>query len=125
MWRGFDFDKELEGKTTAEYFHLIELMWMFENFCKCYEHKRTTFFKKLVPLILDKCIEVVNCKEGNGIKISTFHLPLHFADDMIWFGTIFNYDSGICEAHHKSATKKPVDNRQRCQCNFEQQAAKR
>ena len=36
-----------------------------------------------------------------------------------------NYDSGICEAHHKSAAKKPAENTQRRQCNFELQTAKR
>ena len=31
---GFEIDKEVGEKTTADYNHLIELMLMFENFCK-------------------------------------------------------------------------------------------
>ena len=36
-----------------------------------------------------------------------------------------NYNSGICEAHHKPAIKKKSENTQRCQCNLELQNAKR
>ena len=36
---GFEIDKELGWKTTADYIRLIELMLMFEIFCKYYEHK--------------------------------------------------------------------------------------
>ena len=60
-------------------------MLMMEHFCKYHEHKRSlvVLFKNLVPIILDKFKAVVNRKEGNGMKITKFHLPLHFADDII------------------------------------------
>ena len=124
---GLNIDKELGEKTTAEYIHLIELMLMMDNFCKFNEHKRCNviLFRKFVPRILEKFKEVVNRREGNGMKITKFHLPLHFADDIIRFGSMSNYDSGICEAHHKSAAKRPSSNTQRRQSNFEIQTARR
>ena len=102
-------------------------MLMLENFCKYHEHKRSNIviFRTIVPVILDKFKEVVNRKEGNGMKITKFHLPLHFADDIMRFGSMSNYDSGICEAHHKSAATKPSANTQRRQCSFEIQTAQR
>ena len=105
---GYEIDKELGEKTTAEYIHLIELILMFESFCKYHEHKRSNIssFKKMVPIILDKFKEVVNCKEGNRMKITKFHLPLHFADDMIQLGTMSNYDSGICEIGRASCRER-------------------
>ena len=124
---GIRIDSELGERTTADYIHLIELMLMMEHFCKYHEHKRSLvlLFKNLVPIILDKFKSVVNRKEGNGMKITKFHLPLHFADDIIRFGSMSNYDSGICEAHHKSEAKKPSTNTQRRQSSFEIQTAKR
>lgn len=124
---GVRIDSDLGERTTADYIHLIELMLMLENFCKYHEHKRSNvvIFRTIVPVILDKFKEVVNRKEGNGMKITKFHLPLHFADDIMRFGSMSNYDSGICEAHHKSAAKKPSANTQRRQCSFEIQTAKR
>ena len=67
------------------------------KFCKFYDHKRTKIllFKEVVPIILDKFKSVFNRKEGIGMKINKFHLPLH------------------------------LENTQRCQCNLEFQTAKR
>ena len=56
---------------------------------------------------------ISRAEEVNKMKIIKFHLPQHFAEDMIRFGSMANFDSGIGEMHHKTFAKKAVNNTQR------------
>jgi hypothetical protein len=98
---------------------------MLENFCKSEKHllRDIQVFKKMLPSILAYYKDTVNRQEGNGMKIIKYHLPLHFADDMVRFGSMVNYDSSIGELHHKDFAKKPSKNTQRRKEIFELQTA--
>jgi hypothetical protein len=118
---------ELGEKRSAQYLHLFELMLLLENFCKSDEQKRSSILllKQIMPSILETLKNTVDRQSGNRMKIIKFHLPLHFADDMLKFGIMANYDSGIGESHHKEFAKQPAANTQRRKNVFEIQAAKR
>jgi hypothetical protein len=124
---GVNLDKVLGNKRSAQYIHLFELMLMLEYFCKAESHKRQSILmmQKTMPLILETLKNTLNRQEGNGMKIIKFHLPLHFAEDMLRFGSMANYDSGIGESHHKDFAKKPSQNTQRRKSVFEIQTAQR
>jgi hypothetical protein len=59
------------------------------------------------------------------MKIIKFHLPTHFANDILRFGSMKNFDTGIGESHHKTEAKHPAKNTERRKSNFEYQTAKR
>ena len=118
-------DNILGEERTSQWIHLFELLLMLENFCKSEKHlvRNIHVFKKMLPSILAYYKDTVNRLEGNGMKIIKFHLPLHFADDMLRFGSMSNYDSSIGELHHKDFAKKPSKNTQRRKEIFELQTA--
>jgi Plavaka transposase len=120
-------DASLGEERTSKYIHLFEVMLMMENFCKAERHERGMVykFKQMVPIILGYYKTTLNRQEGNQMKIIKFHLPLHFADDILRFGSMANFDSSIGESHHKDFAKKPSKNTQRRKEIFEEQTAKR
>ena len=67
--------------------------------------------------------ETLNRVNGCGMNLIKFHLPCHFADDMLRFGSMLNFDTGIGESHHKTEAKQPAKNTQRRKNDFELQAA--
>jgi hypothetical protein len=120
-------DANLGAKRSSQYIHLFELMLMLETFCKTEEHDRRSvkLFKDMLPSILECYKKTIDRQEGNQMKIIKFHLPLHFADDMLRFGSMANFDSSIGELHHKDFAKKPAKNTQRRKAIFEIQTAQR
>ena len=68
---------------------------------------------------------ISRAEEVNKMKIIKFHLTHLFAEDMIRFGSMANFDSGIEKMHHKTFAKKPANNTQRRKDVFEKQAATR
>ena len=120
-------DTNLGEARTSQYIHLFEVMLMLENFCKAEKHERAMVrsFKKMIPYILYYYKTTLNRQEGNQMKIIKFHLPLHFADDILRFGSMANFDSSIGESHHKVFAKKPAKNTQRRKEVFEEQTARR
>ena len=120
-------DEKLGNRRTAQYIHIIELMLMTEMFCKQPHHKKQNvrLFKNFIPIVLKTLKNTLDRKDGNQMKIIKFHLPLHFADDILRFGSMANYDSGIGESHHKDFAKKTANNTQRRREVFEFQTATR
>jgi Plavaka transposase len=120
-------DKNLGEKRSSQYIHLFELMLMLESFCKAEFHERKSVvdFKKIVPMILEYYKDTLDRQEGNQMKIIKYHLVTHFADDILRFGSMANFDSSIGESHHKVMAKKPAGNTQRRKDIFEVQTAKR
>jgi hypothetical protein len=125
--KGNVIDKELGGDRSSAFLHILELMLMLETFCKAPQHKRSEviLFRKFMPHLLETFKTTLNRSEGNGMKIIKFHLPLHFADDILRFGVMSNFDSAMGESHHKSEAKKPASRTQRRKTDFEEQTAKR
>ena len=68
--------------------------------------KDIKLLQRIMPIILNTVKKTIARTDGNQMKIIKFHLPLHFAEDMIRFGSMANYDSGIGELHHKNFAKK-------------------
>jgi hypothetical protein len=120
-------DQELGDKRSAQYIHLFELMLMMEYFCKSNKLTRKTIqlFQQVLPYLMETLKKTLDRQTGNQMKIIKFHLPLHFAEDMLRFGSMSNYDSGIGEMHHKEFAKLAAQNTQRRKCTFEKQAATR
>jgi Plavaka transposase len=120
-------DDAMAEIQSAKFIHLLELLLMLENFCLAPEHKikDIKLFKKFVPFILNTYRETIDRRTGNQAKFIKFHLPNHFADDILRFGSMLNYDTGIGESHHKSEAKHPAKNTQRRRIEFEFQVATR
>lgn len=120
-------DEVLSQNVAANFIHLFELLLMLENFCSEPEHKVSDIkkFKKFVPFILNTYKRIINRETGCGCKFIKFHLPNHFADDMLRFGSMLNFDTEIGESHHKTEAKYPSKNTQRRKSEFEYQTATR
>jgi hypothetical protein len=120
-------DEIMAGIEAAKFIQLFELLLMLENFCSTKEHKISDVkkFKKFVPFILNTYKEILNRQTGCGCKFIKFHLPNHFADDMLRFGSMINFDTEIGESHHKTEAKYPAQNTQRRKSEFELQTATR
>lgn len=120
-------DQYLGEGRTSKFIHVLELMLLLENFCYSESHLRRNvqLFKLFIPFLLNTLKETLQRKHGCGMKLIKFHLPNHFADDIIRFGSMLNFDSGIGESHHKTEAKKPAKNTQRRKINFEFQTATR
>jgi hypothetical protein len=120
-------DKQMEEIRTANFIHLLEIMLLLENFCLSEEHKISDVknFKKFTPYVLNTFKDTINRKKGCEMKLIKFHLPNHFGDDILRFGSMQNFDTGIGESHHKTEAKKPANHTQRRRGNFEMQVATR
>jgi hypothetical protein len=120
-------DEIMAGIEAAKFIQLFELLLMLENFCSTPEHKITNIkkFKEFMPYLLNTYKDILNRQTGCGCKFIKFHLPNHFADDMLRFGSMLNFDTEIGESHHKSEAKYPAQNTQRRRSEFEFQTATR
>ena len=120
-------DEQLGTGRTKNFIHLFELMLMFENFCTQDELSMTMVrtLNQCMPYILDTYKDTLDRQVGCQMKIIKFHLPTHFANDILRFGSMKNFDTGIGESHHKTEAKHPAKNTQRRKSNFEYQTAKR
>lgn len=124
---GKELDINLGNERAAQYIRVFEVMLMLEHFCKNEVHLRKDIklFQRVMKPIMSYIKDTINRTVGNKMKIIKFHLPQHFAEDMIRFGSMANFDSGIGEMHHKTFAKKPANNTQRRKDVFEKQAATR
>ena len=120
-------DEALANIVAANFIHLFELLLLLENFCSSPEHKIPDVkkFKRFVPYILNTYKRIINRETGCGCKFIKFHLPNHFAEDMLRFGSMLNFDTEIGESHHKTEAKYPSKNTQRRKSEFEYQTATR
>lgn len=120
-------DIEMGEGRTSKFIHVFELMLLMETFCLYNSHVKLHVkkFKLFMPYLLNTLKTTLNRQTGCQMKIIKFHLPNHFADDILRFGSMANYDTGIGESHHKSLAKQPGKNTQRRRNVFELQTAKR
>jgi hypothetical protein len=120
-------DQQFGQDRTSAFIHVFELLLMLENFCKTSIHKLSSIktIKKGMPKVLNTIKNTINREEGNGMKIIKFHLVTHFAEDILRFGSMNNYDSCIGERHHSSEIKDPAKLTQRRKRTFEYQTGVR
>ena len=119
--------KTLGADRRTSFIHGFELLLMLENFCKQHMHtaKDLKIAKKGIPLVMNTIKILLNRRQGHGMKIIKFHLMLHFAEDILRFGSMRNFDSCIGERHHTTEVKDPARKTQRRKGVFELQTAKR
>ena len=60
-----------------------------------------------VPSFMDQVLRVFDRKEGVGNNTIKNHLPLHYVEDIVRFGSPQNFNSGTGECLHKTAVKEP------------------
>ena len=120
-----ELDTAMAEEQSTNIIHLIELLLMLEDFCLSDNHTKAEVYKfqDFLPMLLDKFKTVVDRKIGNKLNVLKFHLPVHFADDILRFGVMKNFDSSIGESHHKIDAKKPGKNTQKRKDKFELQTA--
>jgi hypothetical protein len=120
-------DKEMGEERCSAFIHVMELLLMLEHFCKSDVHNKSTirFIKKRIPILLNTIKNTINREERNGMKIIKFHLITNFADDILRFGSMNNYDSCIGERHHATEVKDPAKMTQRRRNSFEYQTGLR
>jgi hypothetical protein len=118
-------DNELKEKRTTEFIHLFELMLLLETFCLAKQHSLNNVnkFKKFTPYLMNTIKLTLNRQTGNQMKLIKYHLLAHFADDILRFGSMSNFDTGIGESHHKTEAKLPAKTTQRRRNQFELQTA--
>jgi hypothetical protein len=115
-----------EGRTT-KWIQVIESMLLLEHFCnqEAIPANQVRTLKRYIPYILEQYKVTLDRQVGCQMKIPKFHLPLHFADDIMRFGTMKNFNTGVGESHHKTESKMPAKNTQRRRSNFDFQTASR
>ena len=64
-------------------------------------------------------------KKGNGLQIPKFHQLLHMPRYILKFGSPKNFNSGRCESHHISLSKRPAKTAQKRHSVFVEQVANR
>jgi hypothetical protein len=118
---------ELGSNRCAAYLQVLELLLMLESFCKQEKHTKTNLLiaKEAMPEIMKKIKDALNRTDGCGMKIIKFHLIKHFAEDILRYGSMKNFDSAIGERNHCTEVKEPARHTQRRKINFELQTAKR
>jgi hypothetical protein len=120
-------DSTMGKERTTKFMHVIELMLLLDTFCLAPEHRTSMVkkFKLFMPYLLNTVKYTLNRQTGCQMKIIKFHLPNHFGDDMMRFGSMLNFDTGIGESHHKTEAKQPASNTQKRKDKFEFQTATR
>jgi Plavaka transposase len=124
---GETLDKLLDEDRCGAYVHVLELLLMLESLCKQEHLSRNDvhWIKEGMPFIMETLKTVINRQEGMGMKIIKFHLLRHYAEDIMRFGSMRNFDSSIGERNHCTEVKDPAQHTQRRKCNFELQTANR
>jgi len=120
-------DTKFKEDRSSQWLHLFEMLLLLENFLKADEHLKSDVevLAGFMPALLNTFKALLVRKEGMGMKLIKFHLPMHFSDDIIRFGCMQNFDTGIGESHHKTEAKKPAKRTQRRFVSFEKQVADR
>ena len=99
---GQEIEESMGAVRHASYVSLLEKLLMMEEYLKQSEFKRSNVkeVKKYMPLLLDLFTRTVNRQEGTGDGFLKYHLPLHFCDFILEFGSPQNTDSGVGEHNH-------------------------
>jgi len=124
---GQEIEKRMGGDRHASYISLLEKLLMLEQFLKQDEFKRADVLKvkQYMPLLLDLFSRTVNRQEGNKDNFLKYHLPLHFCDNILEFGSPQNIDSGVGEHNHIFQIKNNAKKTQRRATTFDFQTGTR
>ena len=78
-----------------------------------------------IKLFMQSYKDAVNRQKGNGLKIPKFHQLLHVPRYILKFGSPKNFNSGRCESHHITLSKRPAKTAQKRDSVYESQVASR
>lgn len=120
-------DEAMSRYQAARFIKVLELLILLDNFCRSEHHTKhnVNLFKEFIPFFLNTYKETLHRTDGCGMKLVKFHLPNHFADDIMRYGSMQNFDTSIGESHHKTEAKYPAKLTQRRKSEFEMQTASR
>jgi len=125
---GEKLEQLLGEERLSAFIHVFELVLMLENFAQmpCHiKHHLKDVFEKGIPFVMKTMKDVINCTNGNGMKIIKFHLLIHFVSDILRYGSMLNFNSAIGEMMHKTQVKDPAQHTQRNKDTIELQTCLR
>ena len=110
-----------------QWIELLQLMVSFTMWMKEETHTHHEVLKahEGIKLFLEKLKTTVNRQNGNGFKLSKFHLLLHICEYLLDFGVHSNIDTNCPESNHKENAKYPALGTQRRYDCFDFQTAMR
>ena len=119
------FDKHLPSECVERLVEVIESLLLFEHFLSEPQvtKRDVNLVRKYVPEMLKDFYDIINRKDGLGINLIKFHLPLHLYDDLNRFGPAVVFWGKTGETNHKSY-KEAAKHTQMNSSNLEIQTAK-
>jgi hypothetical protein len=120
--------------VIKEYRHLFELLLCMEQWLKLPivrkeavtpvgGHGSDSPAKSALRIAVKKFIDMVDRKDGMGMKLTKTHSLLHVPDDVLMFGSGKNWDSGPSESNHKENVKRKAKLTSQCKDSLEDQVA--
>lgn len=82
-------------------------------------------YKRYNPILLDEYKRTVDRTTGLGMSFVKFHIGLHDADDILRFGPMSGFDTGVGETNHKEFSKKTASRTQKRAKTLDFQSATR
>lgn len=131
--------KPLGRQRAKKWIELIESSLLMYEWLMSEEHSRDVITDQLEPLALhEECVGqsrmrdymrkykyLMSTREGHGLKITKFHQLLHYTRYISKYGSVQNFDTGICEGLAVSMYKRHVKSTQRQHHNLNSQIAVR
>ena len=125
--QGEDLIERKFEKTRLANFILVEsLLLLIENFYRtpCFSKSFAHALRNFMPSFLEYYAAALNRQAGMKMNFVKFHLPLHYADDLLRYGPSPSVDSSPGEGNHKTY-KSDAERTQRSVSTFEEQVAER
>ncbi len=123
--QGEDLIERKFDKTRLSNFILVEsLLLLIENFYRtsCFPKSFAYAFRNFMPCFLEYYATALNRQAGMKMNFVKFHLPLHYAEDLLRYGPSPSVDSSPGEGNHKTY-KSDAERTQRNVSTFEEQVA--
>jgi len=115
---------------VESFHHLFEVLLVYETWFRLDEVDKTTIVgsdqvNKATKYAMTRYVNTVDRTEGNGLKTTKTHAPLHTEYNLQKFGSNNNSHSGPCKSNHIENVKKPAKNTQCQKDTIDNQLCKR
>ena len=117
----------LGNEAVDAWVHLFEILILQDGFIRkeSMSMEELCLYKRYTPLLLDEYRRTLDRKEGVGMSFVKFHIGLHDADDILRFGPMSGFDTGVGETNHKELSKKTAARTQKRAKTLDFQSARR